>query len=136
MHKRWKFWNTSFQYICQKTQIYTQLVEFTFKHIVSKSTQKSVKHERKVSSRRCCPSMLHDHFIDLPPILEKKEKKISIKLKNIIYIYIYNTMMTIYTIIDSFYKKKKNTYKTILLEDCTIKQRKIKLKFKENQKIT
>ena len=35
--------------------------------------------------------MLHDHFIDLPPILEKKkkrkEKKISIKLKNIIYIY-------------------------------------------------
>ena len=107
MHKRWKFWNTSFQYICQKTQIYTQLVEFTFKHIVSKSTQKSVKHERKVSSRRCCPSMLHDHFIDLPPILEKKEKKISIKLKNIIYIYIYNTMMTIYTIIDSFYKKKK-----------------------------
>ena len=131
MHKRWKIWNTSFQYICQKTQIYTQLVEFTFKHIVSKSTQKSVKHERKVSSRRCCPSMLHDPFIDLPPILEKKEKKISIKLKNIIYIYIYNTMMTIYTIIDSFYKKKKNTYKTILLEDCTIKQRKIKFKFKE-----
>ena len=43
-------------------------------------------------------------------------------------------MMTIYTIIDSFYKKKKNTYKTILLEDCTIKQRKIKLKVKENQK--
>ena len=40
-------------------------------------------------------------------------------------------MMTIYTIIDSFYKKKKNTYKTILLEDCTIKQRKIKFKFKE-----
>ena len=89
MHKRWKIRNTSFQYICQKTQIYTQLVEFTFKHIVSKSIQKSVKHERKVSSRRCCPSMLHDHFIDLPPILEKKEKKISIKLKNIIYIYIY-----------------------------------------------
>ena len=33
-------------------------------------------------------------------------------------------------------KKKKNTYKTILLEACAIKQRKIKLKFKENQKIT
>ena len=32
-------------------------------------------------------------------------------------------MMTIYTIIDSF-KKKKNTYKTILLEDCAIKQKK------------
>ena len=45
-------------------------------------------------------------------------------------------MMTIYTIIDSFYKKKKNTYTTILLEDCAIKQRKIKLKFKDNQKIT
>ena len=39
-------------------------------------------------------------------------------------------MTTIYIIIDS----KKNTYKTILLEDCTIKQRKIKLKVKENQK--
>ena len=31
---------------------------------------------------------------------------------------------------------KKNTYKTILLEACAIKQRKIKLKFKKNQKIT
>ena len=31
---------------------------------------------------------------------------------------------------------KKNTYKTILLETCAIKQRKIKLKFKKNQKIT
>ena len=39
-------------------------------------------------------------------------------------------MTTIYITIDS----KKNTYKTILLEDCTIKQRKIKLKVKENQK--
>ena len=75
MHKRWKIWNTSFQYICQKTQIYTQLVEFTFKHIVSKSMQKSIQHERKVSSRRCFPSMFHDHFIDLPPILEKKRKE-------------------------------------------------------------
>ena len=36
--------------------------------------QKSIQHERKVSSRRCYPSMLHDHFIDLPPILEKKKK--------------------------------------------------------------
>ena len=94
--------------------------------------QKSIQHERKIFSRKCYPSMLHDHFIDLPPILEKKEKKISINLKNIIYIYIHYTMTTIYIIIDS----KKNTYKTILLEDCTIKQRKIKLKFKENQKIT
>ena len=46
--------------------------------------------------------------------------------------HIYNTMTPIYTIIDS----KKTTYKTILLEDYAIKQRKIKLKFKENQKIT
>ena len=46
--------------------------------------------------------------------------------------HIYNTMTPIYTIIDS----KKTTYKTILLEDCAIKQRKIKLKFEENQKIT
>ena len=36
--------------------------------------QKSIQHERKVSSRRCYPSMLHDHFIDLSPILEKKKK--------------------------------------------------------------
>ena len=46
--------------------------------------------------------------------------------------HIYNTMTPIYTIIDS----KKTTYKIILLEDYAIKQRKIKLKFKENQKIT
>ena len=43
--------------------------------------QKSIQHERKVSSRRHYPR-LHDHFIDLPPILEKKK---SIKLKNILY---------------------------------------------------
>ena len=97
-----------FQYICQKTQIYTQLVELTFKNIVSKSMQKSIQHERKVSSLKCYPSMLHDHFIDLPPILEKRIKKISIKLKNTIYIYIYNTMY---------------------------KQRKIKLKFKETKRL-
>ena len=59
----------------------------------------------------------------------KKENKYKVEKYHI-----YNTMTAIYTIIDS--KKKKNTYKTILLEDCTIKQRKIKLKFKENQKIT
>ena len=47
--------------------------------------QKSIQHERKVSSRRHYPSTLHDHFIDLPPILEKRKKKISIKLKKIIY---------------------------------------------------
>ena len=57
--------------------------------MVSKSMQKLIQHERKVSSGMCYPSILPDHFIDLPPILEKKEKKISINLKNIIYIYIY-----------------------------------------------
>ena len=134
MHKRWKIQNTSFQYICQKTKIYTQLVEFTFKHIISKSMQKSIQHERKVSSRRCYTSMLRDHFIDLPLILEKKEKKkkISLKLKNIIYIQHNDKNIHHHW----FLKKKKNTYKTILLEACAIKQRKIKLKFKENQKIT
>ena len=91
--------------------------------------QKSIQHERKVSSQRCYPSILHDHFIDLPPILEKKKKENKYKVEKH---HIYNTMTPIYTIIDS----KKNTYKTILLEDCAIKQRKIKLKFKENQKIT
>ena len=34
----------------KKTQIYTQLVEFTFEHMVSKSMQKLIQHERKVSS--------------------------------------------------------------------------------------
>ena len=37
--------------------------------------QKSIQHEKKVYSQRCYPSMLHDHFIDLPHILEKKKKK-------------------------------------------------------------
>ena len=107
MHKRWKFWNTSFQYIYQKTQIYTQLVEFTFEHMVSKSMQKLIQHERKVSSWMCYPSILPDHFIDLPPILEKKEKKISINLKNIIYIYIYTTQWQQYT--SSLILKKTHT---------------------------
>ena len=56
---------------------------------------------------------------------KEKEKKISIELKNIIYIQ-HNDKNFL----------KKHTYKTILLEACAIKQRKIKLKFKENQKIT
>ena len=60
---------------------------------------------------------------------KRKENKYKFE-KHHIYIYIHYTMTTIYIIIDS----KKNTYKTILLEDCTIKQRKIKLKVKENQK--
>ena len=59
----------------KNTYIYTQYVEFTFKHIVSKSMQKLIQHERKVSSRKCYPSMFHDHFIDLPPILEKGIRK-------------------------------------------------------------
>ena len=46
-----------------------------------------------------------------------KENKYKVKKH-----YIYNTMTPIYTIIDSK-KKKKNTYKTILLEDCAIKQK-------------
>ena len=75
MHERWKFWNTWFQYVCQKTQIYTQLFEFTFNHIISKSMQKSMQYERKVSFWRCYQNMLHDHFIDLPPILKKKKGK-------------------------------------------------------------
>ena len=113
MHKRWKIRNTSFQYICQKTKIYTQLVEFTFKHIVSKGMQKSIQHERKVSSRRCYPNMLHDHFIDLPPILGKK---VSIKLKNIIYMYIQHNDNNIHH--HWFYKKthtKQYYLKTVQL---------------------
>ena len=82
--------------------------------------QKSIQHERKVSSRSCYPNMLHDHFINLPPILEKRKKKKEKKYK-VEKHHIYNTMTPIYTIIDS---KKKNTYKTILLEDCTIKRTK------------
>ena len=93
--------------------------------------QKSIQHERKVSSRSCYPSMLHDHFINLSPILEKRKKKKEKKYK-VEKHHIYNTMTPIYTIIDS----KKTTYKIILFEDYAIKQRKIKLKFKDNQKIT
>ena len=59
----------------------------------------------------------------------KKKKKISIKLKNIIY----TTQWHQYT---PPLILKKNIYKTIQLENCAIKQRKIKIKFKENQKIT
>ena len=91
MHKRRKIQNISFQYICQKTQIYTQLVEFIFKYIVSKSLQKSIQHERKVSSLRFYASMLDNHFIDLPPILRKKkrnENKYKVE-KHHICIYIY-----------------------------------------------
>lgn len=76
--------------------------------------QKSIQHERKVSSRRYYPSMFHDHFIDLPPILEKKEKENKYKVEKH---HIYNTVTPIYTIIDS----KKNIYKTIQLENCAIK---------------
>ena len=47
--------------------------------------QKSIQHERKVSSWRCYPNMLHDYFIDLPPILEK-EKKYKVE-KHHIYIH-------------------------------------------------
>ena len=43
--------------------------------------QKSIQHERKVSSRRCYTSMLRDHFIDLPLILEKKRKEKENKSK-------------------------------------------------------
>ena len=57
--------------------------------------QKSIQHEKKVYSQRCYPSMLHDHFINLPPILEKKRKEKKRKEnkykveKHYIYIYIY-----------------------------------------------
>ena len=47
--------------------------------------------------------------------------------------HIYKTMTPIYT---SLIVKKKNTFTTILLEDCATKQRELKLKFKGNQKIT
>ena len=76
--------------------------------------------------------MLRDHFIDLPLILEKKRKEKENKSKVEKY-HIYTTQWQEYT---PSLILKKNTYKTILLEACAIKQRKIKLKFKENQKIT
>ena len=127
MHKSWKIRNN-----VKKYKIYTRLVEFTFKHIISKSTQKSVKHERKVSSRRCCPSMLHDHFIDLPPILEKKEKKISINLKNIIYIYIYTTQWQQYT--SSLILKKTHT-KQYYLKTVQLNKEKSNSNLKNTKKL-
>ena len=57
------------------------------------------------------------------------KKKVCIKLKNIIY----TTQWHQYT---PSLILKKNLQKTIQLENYAIKQRKIKLKFKENQKIT
>ena len=114
----------------KNTNIYITCWVYIQSHI-SKSMQKSIQHERKVSSRRCYPNMLHDHFIDLPPILEKKEKKEN-KYK-VEKHHIYTTQWHQYS---PSLILKKNTYTTILLEDCTIKQGKIKLKFQENQKIT
>ena len=73
MHKRKKFEILHFNIYVKKHK-YIQLVEFIFKYIVSKNMQKSIQHERKVSSQRCYASMLHDHFIDLPPILGKKKR--------------------------------------------------------------
>ena len=67
---------------------------------------------------------------------KEKKKKISLKLKNIIYIQHNDKNIHHHWFLKKKKKKKKNTYKTILLEACAIKQRKIKLKFKENQKIT
>ena len=85
---------------------------FTFKHIVSKSMKKLIQHERKVSSWRCYPSMLHDHFTNLPPILGKKNKY---KVKKH---HIYNTMTPIYTIIDSKKKKKKHIHNNATWRLC------------------
>ena len=78
-----------------------------YSNTVSKSMQKSIQHEKKVYSQRFYPSMLHDHFIKLPPNLEKrktkKEKKYKVEKHHI-----YNTMTPIYTIIDSKKKLIKN----------------------------
>ena len=113
MHKKWKFWNTSFQYVCQKTQIYTQIVEFTFNHIVSKSMQKSTQHKRKVSSQRLIQACFTTSSLTYHLFWEKKNKYKVEKH------HIYNTMTPIYTIINSL-KKKYIVYNTILLENCAI----------------
>ena len=115
--------------ICQRTQIYTQLVEITFKHIVSKSMKKINTTWKK----SFFPKVLSKHasrpFHWLTTYFGKIEKKISIKLKNIIYTRQWHQ----YT---HHWLLKKNTFTTILLEDCATKQRELKLKFKGNQKIT
>ena len=68
----------------------------------------------------------------------KIEKKISIKLKNIIYTTQWHQyiLALIYKNTHTHTHTHTHTYTPILLEECAIKQRKIKLKFKENQKIT
>ena len=87
--------------------------------------QKSIQHERKVFSRKCYPSMLHDHFIDLPPILgKKKRKKNKYKVEKH---HIYNTMTPIYTIIDS---KKKTHTKQYYLKIVQLNQKKKKNQIK------
>ena len=90
-----------------------------------------------LSDTAYCPILISRPFIPTPSISltyhlfwkKEKKKKISIKLKNIIY----TTQWHQYT---PPLILKKNIYKTIQLENCAIKQRKIKIKFKENQKIT
>ena len=113
-------------HMSKNTNIYTTCWVYIQTHSFKKYAKINTTW-KKVSSRRCYPSMLHDHFIDLPPIYHlfwKKKYKVE---KH----HIYSTMTPIHTIIDS-----KKTHTPIILEDYTIKQRKIKLKFKENQKIT
>ena len=82
------------------------------------------------------PKVLYKHasrpFHWLTTYFGKKRKEKENKSKVEKY-HIYTTQWQEYT---PSLILKKNTYKTILLEACAIKQRKIKLKFKENQKIT
>ena len=113
-------------HMSKNTNIYTAcwiyLQTHSFKKYAKTNTTWKKSFFPKVFSKH-----VHDHFIDLPPILRKKkrnENKYKVEKHHIciyIYIHTHNTMIAIYTIIDS---KKKNTYKTILLEDCTIKRTK------------
>ena len=117
-------------HMSKNTNIYTAcwiyLQTHSFKKYAKTNTTWKKSFFPKVFSKH-----VHDHFIDLPPILEKKEKKEN-KYK-VEKHHIYTTQWHQYS---PSLILKKNTYTTILLEDCTIKQGKIKLKFQENQKIT
>ena len=119
-------------HMSKNTNIYTTCWIYIQTHSFKKYTKIS-----KTWKKSFFPKVLSKHasrpFHWLTTYFGKKRKENKYKVeKHHIYIYIYTTQWWQYTLsLILFIKKKKNTYKTILLEDCTIKQRKIKFKFKE-----
>ena len=109
-------------HMSKNTNIYTTC----WVYIQTHSFEKYAKINR-AWKKSFFPKVLSKHvsqpFHWLTTYFGKKKKKISIKLKNIIY----TTQWHQYTP-SLILKKKKNTYTTILLEDCAIKPKKNQIK--------